>query len=60
MDIQDLRTLREELEKLTNGFRAENDLRARLHMIDQFRQILLELRVKAQRDVEFENLFSAP
>jgi hypothetical protein len=58
MDLQDLRIIRDELEKLTEGFRAQNDLRSRLHMIDQFRQILLELRVKAQRELEFDSLFT--
>ena len=56
MELQELRILRDELEKLNDGFRAHQDLRSRLHMIDQFRQILLELRVKAQRDIEFEQL----
>ncbi len=58
MELQDLRVLRDELEKLNDGFRSQHDLRARLHMIDQFRQILLELRVKAQREIEFGELVS--
>lgn len=56
MDLKDLRLLRDELEKLTEGFRVQSDLRSRLHMIDQFRQILLELRIKGQRELEFEKL----
>ncbi len=48
MDLQDLKIIRDELEKLNDGFRSQHDLKSRLHMIDQFRQILLELRVRAR------------
>ena len=52
MDINDLKIIRDELEKLTDGFRNERDLKSRLIMVDQFRQILLELRLKGQVELE--------
>ncbi len=48
MNLQDLKILRDELEKLNNGFRSQHDFKTRLKMIADFRRILAELKVRAR------------